>query len=274
MKFKFAKMHALGNDFVVIDGVNQSIQLSADEVRALGDRHRGIGFDQLLLIEPTSNPAADFRYRIFNADGGEVAQCGNGARCLARFIRERGLSNKAEVTVETLEGLMQLRLLTEDTASVSLGVPRFKPQEVPHNLPGQAPLYRVEMSGQSYEVMPVNVGNPHIVIRVDDVNKVDVAAIGAALGKHPAFPEGINVGFVQIESPEHLKLRVYERGAGETQACGSGACAAVVIARCQGWCQGAVLVSQQGGELQVRWGGIGEKVWLSGSAEQVFNGEL
>lgn len=272
MKFTFAKMQALGNDFVVIDAVNQSIKVSADEVRALADRHRGIGFDQLLLVEPALGQEADFRYRIFNADGGEVGQCGNGARCVARFIRDHGLSTKSEVVVETLEGLLRLRCLGIDTATVSLGVPRFKPQEIPQELPGMGPVYEISVSGRELQVRTVNVGNPHVLIKVDDVVAADVASIGAALTTHPAFPEGVNVGFASIETPQRIWLRVYERGVGETQACGSGACAAAVIALAEGWCQGDVVVVQQGGELQVQWGGEGQEVWLKGPAEQVFNG--
>lgn len=272
MKFHFSKMQALGNDFVVIDGVNQTIDLSATDVRILADRHRGIGFDQLLLVQPALKTTEDFHYRVFNADGSEVAQCGNGARCLARFIREQGLSNKPEITVGTAEGSMKLRLLTVGTASVSLGVPRFLPQEIPHQLSGNGPVYTLTVAGQALELRAVNVGNPHVVIRVDDVNTVDVGAIGAALTRHPAFPEGVNVGFLAIESPVRLHLRVYERGAGETQACGSGACAAAVIAHSQGWCDSSVVLSQQGGDLQVAWGGEGQEVWLTGPAEHVYNG--
>jgi len=273
MKFSFSKMQALGNDFVVINGVNQIITLSAADVRILADRHRGIGFDQLLLVQSPMNTAEDFHYRVFNADGSEVAQCGNGARCLARFIREQGLSNKPEIVVGTAEGLMKLRLLTVDTASVSLGIPRFKPQEIPHQLSGNGPVYALTVLGQTLEFRVVNVGNPHVVIRVPDVNTVDISAIGAAVGRHPAFPEGVNVGFLAIESPLRLQLRVYERGAGETQACGSGACAAAVISHSQGWCGSPVTVSQPGGDLVVSWAGVGQEVWLAGPAEHVYNGE-
>ena len=274
MQFTFTKMQALGNDFVVIDGVNQTIKLSADEVRALADRHRGIGFDQLLLLEPSQNPEADFRYRIFNADGSEVAQCGNGARCLARFIHDNGLSDKSEVKVQTLAGLLRLRYLGPNQASASLGVPRFKAGEIPHQLPGEGPVYRLDVNGHEHEFLTVNVGNPHVLIRVDDVKKIDVLHIGAHLTSHMAFPEGVNVGFMAIESPNHLHLRVYERGVGETLACGSGACAAAVLAQTQGWCLPDVTVTQQGGDLQVQWGGPGEEVWLSGPAELVFTGEV
>ena len=275
MKFTFVKMQALGNDFVVIDGINQAINLSADNVRALADRHRGIGFDQLLLLESSQSPEADFRYRIFNADGSEVAQCGNGARCLARFIHDNRLSDKSEVKVQTQAGLLRLRYLGLNQASVSLGVPLFKPQEIPHQLQGDGPVYQLTVGdGHELEFLTVNVGNPHVLIRVDDVTKIDVPNIGAHITRHLAFPEGVNVGFVAIESPERLSLRVYERGVGETLACGSGACAAAVLAQTQGWCRGDVTVAQQGGELQVQWTGEGEEVWLSGPAEHVFNGEF
>lgn len=273
MKFHFSKMQALGNDFVVIDGVNQAINLSAGDVRILADRHRGIGFDQLLLVQPPLQTAEDFHYRVFNADGSEVAQCGNGARCLARFIREQGLSNKPDITVGTAEGLMKLRLLTVDTASVSLGVPRFKPQDIPHQLSGNGPVYTLTVAGQALALRAVSVGNPHLVIRVDDVTAVDVGVIGAALATHPSFPAGVNVGFLAIESPLRLHLRVYERGTGETQACGSGACAAAVIAHSEGWCASTVTVSQFGGDLLVSWEGVSHEVWLTGPAEQVYKGE-
>lgn len=267
-------MQALGNDFVVIDGVNQQVELSAQKVQSLANRHQGIGFDQLLLVEPSTNPAVDFRYRIFNADGSEVSQCGNGARCLARFIREQGLSNKPEVKVQTQEGILRLRYLRGNSASVSLGVPRFQPQEIPHQLQGNGPFYQLMVEGQAFEFLTVNVGNPHVLIRVDQVDNADVAGIGGLLTSHPAFLQGTNVGFVAIESPRRLRLRVYERGVGETLACGSGACAAAVLAQTQGWCQSDVLVSQQGGEVQVQWAGPGEEVWLSGPAEQVFMGVI
>jgi diaminopimelate epimerase len=273
--FKFTKMQALGNDFIVIDAVNQSLQLSADEVRALADRHRGIGFDQLLLVEPATSQEADFRYRIFNADGGEVAQCGNGARCLARFILEKGLSTKEEVIVETLEGRLRLRCLSGNRVSVSLGVPRFKAQEVPHLLTGSGPVFQLAVEGRNLELFTVNVGNPHALMRVDPLEKAEVSLIGGALAVHPAFPEGVNVSFLSLALAlrNTIFLRVYERGAGETQACGSGACAAAVIALSQGWCKGTVTVKQHGGDLEVQWGGEGEEVWLTGPAQWVFSGE-
>lgn len=274
MKIAFSKMQALGNDFVVIEGLRQAIQLSTDQIRALADRHRGIGFDQLLLLEPPSDGAADFRYRIFNADGSEVAQCGNGARCLACFIQENALSSKPEVKVETLAGLLRLRCLGPREASVSLGVPRFEASAIPHHLEGEKPPYRLVLGDQVLELYAVNVGNPHVVMRVDQIEQADVAGIGQQLTRHPAFPEGVNVGFVTVDSPRHLSLRVYERGAGETQACGSGACAAAVIAVSQGWSELEVTVSQQGGDVQVLWEEPSKEVWLSGEAASVFRGEL
>lgn len=274
MEFKFTKMQALGNDFVVIDGVRQAINLSADEIRLLADRHRGIGFDQLLLLEDSSTPGVDFRYRIFNADGGEVGQCGNGARCLARFISENGLSTKPEVVVETLAGQLRLRALADNQASASLGAPRFAASQVPHLLSGSGPVYSLNLNGKDLSLLTVNVGNPHAVFKVDDVDQIDIDGIGRALNSHPAFPEGVNVGFLSIHSdaPNELRLRVFERGVGETQSCGSGACAAAVIAISQGWRQGKVIVKQPGGDLAVSWEGDGQEVWLTGSAEMVFAG--
>lgn len=274
LAFNFTKMQALGNDFVVIDGVHQAINFSADDIRSLADRQRGIGFDQLLLLEQASTQDVDFRYRIFNADGGEVAQCGNGARCLALFIREASLSAKPEVVVETSEGKMRLRCLSDNRVSVSLGVPRFKAQEIPHQIPGSGPAYHLDVDGKEHELMTVNVGNPHAVIKIDHLDEFDVNSIGSILNSHSAFPEGVNVGFLNINSAEQntLHLRVFERGVGETLACGSGACAAAVIALSQGWCQGAVTVKQPGGDLEVQWEGDGREVWLTGPAEWVFAG--
>ena len=274
MSFRFTKMQALGNDFVVIDAVNQSIDLSVAQRRLLADRHRGIGFDQLLLLEPAQSLGVDFRYRIFNADGGEVAQCGNGARCLARFILESGLSAKAEFVVETLQGRLRLRQQAANSFSASLGVPRFAPAEIPHQLAGQGPSYPLSVAGQELVLWLVNVGNPHAVIQINPQQPVDVEQVSRALATHPGFPEGVNVGFLSLVSadPAEIHLRVYERGAGQTQACGSGACAAAVIALTQGWCQGPVTVKQPGGELRVEWGGDATEVWLSGPAESVFEG--
>ncbi len=274
MEFKFTKMQALGNDFVVIDGIHQSVRFNSDDIRLLSDRHRGIGFDQLLLLETSATQGVDFRYRIFNADGGEVAQCGNGARCLALFIRDTGLSIKSEVCVETFEGVLRLRALAKNRASASLGIPRFDPSEIPHQLSGSGPSYHITIEGQELELWTVNVGNPHAVLKCNRLDSVDVDKIGRALNAHSAFPKGVNVGFLMTDpvSEQKIHLRVYERGVGETQACGSGACAAAVVALSQGWCQGSVTVQQPGGDVEVQWGNDGTEVWLTGPAESVFAG--
>lgn len=251
MTLTFTKMHGLGNDFVVIDAIKQEINLTPEKVRLLADRHRGIGFDQLLLVEKSSSPAVDFNYRIYNADGGEVGQCGNGARCLARFILDQGLSDKKELVVATHTRQMQLKLLSNGLVSVSLGVPEYK----------QSPNYT-----------EVNVGNPHAVITVDDVSQAEVGDIGAQLNQHTDFAEGVNVGFMEIVGPDRIKLRVYERGVGETEACGSGACAAVVSGRAVGLLADRVVVELLGGELEVEWSGDGQEVWLIGPAETVYTG--
>lgn len=268
-------MQALGNDFVVIDGIHQSINFNADEIKTLADRHRGIGFDQLLLLESSTTPGVDFRYRIFNADGGEVAQCGNGARCMALFIRENGLSSKPEVVVETLEGKMRLHYSSDNRVSVSLGVPRFEAKDIPHKISGSGPNYPLDLNGHELTLLTVNVGNPHAVIKVEHLDRVDIDNIGRALNSHSSFPEGVNVGFLNINpgEPNILHLRVFERGVGETLACGSGACAAAVIALSQGWCQGKVTVKQPGGDLEVSWDGEGHEVWLTGPAEKVYSGQ-
>lgn len=274
MTFKFAKMQALGNDFVVIDGVSQSLDLSPEKVRLLADRHRGIGFDQLLVVVPAKSPEVDFCYRIFNADGTEVGQCGNGARCLARFIRNAGLSDKEEVVVETLEARLRLRCLAGNEVSVSLGVPRFEPEDIPHQLRGQGPEYILKINERDVEFRVVNVGNPHVVIKVENPEAIDVPLLGQQLSTHPDFAQGANVGFVSIDpvKPNRILLRVYERGVGETQACGSGAAAAAIIALSHGWSKGLVTVRQAGGDMQVQWDGEGHEVWLTGPADWVFRG--
>jgi diaminopimelate epimerase len=267
-------MHGLGNDFVVIDAVNQQFELDAELVRRLADRRFGIGCDQLLLVEAATTPATDFRYRIFNADGGEVGQCGNGARCFMRFVQEHGLTDKTELQVETASG--QLRLIREDDdrITVDMGIPRLQPREIPFSAPSYAAGYPLEVNGQSLEIAAVSMGNPHAVMLVDDIDTAPVADLGPAIESHARFPQRTNAGFMQIVDPETIRLRVYERGAGETLACGSGACAAVVAGRMWDLLAPRVKVILTGGELVVSWVGEGRPVMMTGPATTVYEGRI
>lgn len=273
MGWRFTKMHGLGNDFVVMDGVRQSIALSAGEIRALADRHFGIGCDQLLLVERAQGNEADFCYRIFNADGNEVAQCGNGARCFARFVVEEGLTAKREIMVETRAGLLQLYLENDGQVRVNMGAPRLAPAEIPLRAAQQALRYPLG-SAPSWQVGAVSMGNPHAVLAVPDVATAPVAALGPAIQALPDFPEGVNVGFMETVARDHIRLRVFERGSGETLACGSGACAAVVVGRLWGALEPDVSVDLPGGRLRIHWAGAGEPVWMTGPAVRVFDGQL
>ncbi|HSF47248.1 MAG TPA: diaminopimelate epimerase, partial [Burkholderiales bacterium] len=226
MRLRFTKMQALGNDFVVFDGVNQRVDLNRGLVRFLCDRHLGIGCDQLLIVEPPRRPDTDFYYRIYNSDGGEVAQCGNGARCLARFVHDKGLTAKTEVWVETASGMIILRLEPDGQVTVNLGAPKFEPPEIPFDAPRRAPTYGLEVQGKQIEASVLSLGNPHAVQFVEDVENAPVVSEGAVIERHSLFPERVNAGYAQVLSRGRLKVRVYERGAGETLACGSGACAA------------------------------------------------
>nr|WP_286294174.1 diaminopimelate epimerase [Methylomarinovum sp. IN45] len=271
---KFTKMHGLGNDFVVIDAVSRPVALDVAAIRRLADRHFGVGCDQVLVVEPPPGPEADFRYRIFNADGSEVAQCGNGARCFARFVREKGLIDRDVIRVVTAAGSMTLTLVGEDRVRVNMGVPNFDPATIPLAVHEEMPEYQVSVAGHDVIFGAVSLGNPHAVIVVPSVEKAPVAAVGAALQRHPLFPERVNVGFMEIVSPGEVRLRVYERGSGETLACGSGACAAAVVGIDQGRLRSPVTVALPGGELTVEWRGRGEPVWMTGPAESVFEGEI
>ncbi|MGD8743709.1 MAG: diaminopimelate epimerase [Granulosicoccaceae bacterium] len=274
MTLRFSKMHGLGNDFVVIDAINQHVELDAARVRALADRHYGIGCDQLLVIEPPRNAGSDFFYRIYNADGSEVAQCGNGARCFARYVRDHGLINRDEIRVDTSAGAMTLYIEADGQVRVNMGLPRFEPAEIPLIASVRQPLYTLEVNDDTVQLGAVSLGNPHAVMRVDDIENAPVASLGPRLESHPAFPERTNVGFMQILDRNRLRLRVFERGAGETRACGSGACAAMVIARQQDLVGDMVTVELRGGNLQIQWKGEGEPVWMTGPATQVFEGQI
>jgi diaminopimelate epimerase len=271
---QFTKMHGLGNDFVVIDAINQTVNLSPEQICFLADRHFGIGFDQLLLVEKPVSSNADFKYRIFNADGSEVAQCGNGARCFARFVREKNLFASDEITVDTDSGQLVLTLTDNDLVTVNMGIPRHAPTEIPLLAAQEAQTYPVEINGTLTEFGAVSMGNPHAVILVDNADLAPVAELGRILENHPLFPERANIGFMQVLSREHINLRVYERGAAETLACGSGACAAVVVGIGQNLLANDVTVDLPGGQLTISWAGRGQPVFMTGPATTVFDGKI
>jgi len=271
---KFSKMHGLGNDFVVIDAINQNVNLTESHVRFLADRRRGIGCDQLLLVETSNQENVDFRYRIFNADGNEVAQCGNGARCFARFVRDKGLTNKDTIAVETASGVIYPSLQEDDNVTVDMGPPRLNPVDIPFIAERQENSYIVSLpNGQDAELGAVSMGNPHAVLLVDDIKEAAVETLGPFIENHHQFPERVNVGFMQVISRHEINLRVYERGAGETEACGTGACAAVVVGIEQGLLAKEVKVTLPGGDLMIAWSG-NDSVWMTGPATHVFDGEI
>ena len=267
-------MHGLGNDFVVIDAINQHIALTPEHIRFMSDRHFGIGFDQLLLVEKPVSDNADFKYRIFNADGSEVGQCGNGARCFARFVRDKHLSDKDEIRVDTDSGQLLLCFNENGLITVNMGIPKHKPAEIPLLAEQESLTYNVSVNGIEHTFGAVSMGNPHAVIQVDTIETAPVAHLGQALESHTVFPERANIGFMQIIDRTHIKLRVYERGAAETLACGSGACAAVVIGIEQNQLDREVTVELPGGELTISWQGRGEPVFMTGPAVVVFDGTI
>lgn len=275
MGLRFTKMHGLGNDFMVIDALSQTVEIGANQVRDWASRHTGVGFDQLLMVEKPESEQADFRYRIFNADGSEVQQCGNGARCFARFVFDQGLTDKREILVETASGLIVLYLETDGQVRVNMGAPRFAPQELPFIAQQQAPSYQVEVNNQVWSLGAVSMGNPHAVLEVEDIELAPVATLGVALECHPLFPERVNVGFAQVIDRKRVKLRVFERGAGETQACGTGACAAVAVLRLWDRVDDCVTVSLPGGDLVIRWSGsMADPLWMTGPVASVFEGVI
>lgn len=278
MTLQFSKMHGLGNDFMVIDGVRQNLPandlpLPAERIRTLADRHFGIGFDQLLVVQPASAPGVDFRYRIFNADGSEVNQCGNGARCFARFVRDQGLTDKDSIRVETASGQMTLNLTSDGQVTVDMGAPRWAPKDIPLNASEEADTYFIVAGKQAFEVGAVGLGNPHCVLLVENVDTAPVDTVGPLLESHPDFPERVNVGFMQIVDRGHIRLRVFERGSGETLACGSGACAAVVVGQRRGFLDDTVQVDLPGGSLSIRYSGQGG-ILMTGPAAHVYDGRI
>jgi diaminopimelate epimerase len=274
MKLRFTKMHGLGNDFVVFDGVTQTVALSPEQCRRIADRHFGVGCDQILLVEAPSRDDADFRYRIFNADGGEVEQCGNGARCFVRFVHDKGLTGKTSIRVETASGLIEPRLLDSGLVTVNMGAPRFAPADIPFAAEAEAMTYPLKVGQHVIDIAALSMGNPHAVLRVNDLDSAPVDILGAAIESHARFPQRVNAGFMQVLTPHDIRLRVYERGVGETLACGTGACAAAVAGIRQGWLQSPVSVHTKGGDLIIEWAGMGHAVLMTGPAETVFEGEL
>lgn len=274
MNVKFTKMHGLGNDFIVIDAINQSLQLSPEQTRLLADRHFGIGCDQLLLVETSELEGVDFRYRILNADGSEVEQCGNGARCFARFVYDKGLTDKETIVVETAGGIITLYLVEDQQVRVDMGIPRLIPSDIPFVADQQAVSYPIEVAGESLQIGAVSMGNPHAVLRVDNVDSAPVEQLGPLIEAHPCFPNRVNVGFMQVVDRQHIRLRVYERGAAETLACGSGACGAMVAGRVQGWLDETVTVTLPGGDLIIHWPGEGQSVQMTGPTVTVFEGVI
>jgi diaminopimelate epimerase len=274
MKLNFTKMHGLGNDFVVMDAISQTLSLTPAQIRFIADRHFGIGCDQLLLVEKPISDNADFKYRIFNADGSEVAQCGNGARCFARFVRDKHLTHKDEICVDTDSGQLILTLSNDGLITVNMGIPRHVPTQIPLLAAQEAPLYQLTVEESPVSFGAVSMGNPHAVIVVPDVKTAPVNELGAKLESHPFFPQRANIGFMEIVDRQKINLRVFERGTGETMACGSGACAAVVVGHEQGLLDDTVNVNLPGGELIIRWQGRRTAVFMTGAAVGVFEGHI
>lgn len=272
---KFSKMQGLGNDFMVIDATQETIMLSTEEIRFWANRYFGVGFDQLLMVENSAQVDVDFRYRIFNADGSEVQQCGNGARCFAKFVYDQGLTDKTEIRVETASGIIVLYITEQGWVRVNMGAPNFLPQALPFDMPLESEQYELDVDGERFEIGAVSMGNPHAVLRVADLGAAPVAEVGEKIESHQLFPERVNVGFAETSDRQHIKLRVYERGAAETLACGTGACAAMVVLRNLGEVDDVVTVSLPGGDLEIEWNGDkNSPVWMTGPAVHVFDGEI
>lgn len=274
MLLRFTKMHGLGNDFMVIDLISQHAHIQPKHAKQWGDRHTGVGFDQLLLVEPPQDPDVDFRYRIFNADGSEVEQCGNGARCFARFVLDKRLTTKRRIRVETKGGIIELHVRSDGQITVNMGQPRLMPAEVPFQADAPALSYPLVVDGHQVDVAAVSMGNPHAVLNVPDVDTAAVAELGSRIEMHPRFPNRVNVGFLQVVDRKHARLRVWERGAGETRACGTGACAAAVTAIRQGLMDSPVQIDLPGGRLSIEWAGDGQPVMMTGPAVRVYEGQV
>jgi diaminopimelate epimerase len=281
MRLRFTKMQGAGNDFVMLDATRRPLNLSTEQYRALADRHFGIGADQILVVDPSRTPGVDFGYRIFNASGDEVEHCGNGARCFVRYVRDQGLTDKTHIRVETVNRCIELHLRDDGRVGVDMGAPVFEHDQIPFVAAGLKPrtvgdfeLWPLELIDASVEVAVLSMGNPHAVQRVDDIDSADVAALGPEIEVLDCFPNKVNAGFMQVLSRSHIALRVFERGAGETLACGTGACAAVVAGIGLGWLDAEVEVDTRGGRLSIEWAGPGQPVWMTGPAVKVFEGEI
>lgn len=274
MVLQFSKMHGLGNDFIVVDATQVKLNITMQQIQKLANRHIGIGFDQLLIIAPPKDSSHDFFYRIFNADGTEAYQCGNGARCIAKFIHDHKLSEKKELTVATMKNKHKLILQSPNVVTVDMGTPVLEPDEIPFKAETKRTIYTLNIKYGDYNVSVVSMGNPHCIFEVDNVNDVDLERIGKNISEHPQFPQRTNVEFMQILSKETIRLRIYERGVGETLACGSGACAAVVSGILQNKLSSRVKVTMPGGDLMIEWNGNNEPVWMTGPAEEVFQGQV
>ncbi len=269
-------MHGQGNDFVMLNGIAQTVSLTPAQIRAIADRHMGIGCDQLLVVEKSTRPDVDFRYRIFNADGGEVEQCGNGSRCFAKFVREEGLTDKSTIRVETLSGIIEPSVAADGSVTVNMGAPRFSPADIPFVADAEAPFYTLKLAEGERRILALSMGNPHAVQQVDDAARAPVAFEGPQIENHVRFPRRVNAGFMEVVSRGHIRLRVWERGAGETLACGTGACAAVVTGIRWGLLDDTVRVSTRGGDLTVTWQANvpGAPVMMSGAATKVYSGQI
>ena len=274
MQLKFTKMHGAGNDFVVIDGYSQSVALNANQIKKIANRYFGVGCDQLLMVEKSTSANVDFKYRIFNADGGEVEQCGNGARCFARYVSEKGLSNKQEIKVETASGVIVLQLQADGQVTVNMGAPIFEPARIPFYAVNQQAQYALSLDKQTVMISAVSMGNPHAVTLVDNVESANVVQLGPQIEAHIDFPQRVNAGFMQVLNAHEINRRVYERGSGETLSCGTGACAAAVSGMQLGLLQSPVLVNTRGGKLSIAWAGEASPVMMTGPAEFVFEGQL
>lgn len=280
MLLRFTKMHGLGNDFLLLDLISQSVTLKEDQIKSLADRRLGVGFDQLLIVEPPDNPATDFKYRIFNADGSEAEQCGNGARCFMRFVRDRGLTTKTRIRLGTNNGVIEASLESDGNITVDMGAPILEPQRIPFMADQAQITYPLSVAmpvcgtDKTLDISSISVGNPHAVLVVDDVDNAPVSQLGPIIEHHPRFPQRVNVGFMQVVSRSEIKLRVFERGVGETKACGTGACAAVVAGRLRGLLNEKVNVSLTGGNLSVSWAGDDSPIMMTGPASRVYEGRL
>lgn len=274
MLLHFTKMQGLGNDFMMVDLISQKARLRSEQIRRLADRHFGIGFDQLLTVEAPTDPRADFRYRIYNADGSEVENCGNGARCFAVFVRDRKLTHKTTLEVQTAGGPLTLKVRDDSQVTVNMGIPLLTPAQIPFQAAQEAKAYPLEVGDETYLIGAVSMGNPHAVVRVENIDTAEVERLGPSIEQHPRFPNRVNVGFLQVQNRRQARLRVFERGVGETLACGTGACAAMVAGRIQGWFDAEVNMQLRGGHLRLEWPGQGQPVMMTGPAQKVFEGQI